>query len=88
MDNSNTWVVHGPSDSIAYQAHESGFDVFLGNFRGIYPRKVASWKDPSTYWNYNLDNLAIYDVKAFIKTIYETKIEELKAVYLKCFPKV
>ena len=41
VDNSLTWIVHGPTDSLAYVAHESGFDVFLGNFRGVYPRRMA-----------------------------------------------
>lgn len=81
MDSSITWIVHGPSDSIAYQAYEEGYDVFLGNFRGIYPRKVAKWRDPKTYWNYNVDHLAKYDLQAFIETIYKTKIEELKKIY-------
>eukprot|EP00347_Sterkiella_histriomuscorum_P015983 403354949 len=83
LDNALTWVVHGPSDSIAYQAHESGFDVFMGNFRGVYPRKIASWKDPNTYWDYSLDELANYDIQAFIKKIRETKIQELKETYKK-----
>lgn len=66
MDNSFTWVVHGPSDSVAYQAYEEGHDIFLGNFRGIYPRKMASWKDPKTYWDYNIDHYSKYDIPAFI----------------------
>jgi len=39
---------------------------------------MAPWKDPSTYWDYNVDHLAKYDIEAFIKTIYDTKVEELK----------
>ena len=66
MDNSLTWIVHGPASSVAYQAYEQGLDVFLGNFRGIYPRKVAKQKDPKSYWDYNIDHLAKYDVAAFI----------------------
>jgi len=62
MDNSLTWIVHGPSDSIPYQAHEQSFDVYLGNFRGIYPRQMASWKDPSTYWDYTIDEIAEFDL--------------------------
>ena len=63
VDNSFTWVVHGPTDSIAYQAHEAAnFDVFMGNFRGIYPRKMAPGQDYSSYWKYNLDHFAKYDI--------------------------
>ncbi|CDW78671.1 ab-hydrolase associated lipase region containing protein [Stylonychia lemnae] len=83
LDNSLTWVVHGPSDSIAYQAHESGFDVFMGNFRGVYPRKLVKGKDPKSYWEYSLDELAKYDVQAFIQKIRDIKIKELMATYIK-----
>lgn len=43
-DSSQTWVVHGRDRSAAYMAHRSGFDVFMGNFRGVYPRRLAPWK--------------------------------------------
>ncbi|CDW77487.1 ab-hydrolase associated lipase region containing protein [Stylonychia lemnae] len=78
LDNSFTWVVHGPSDSIAYQSHEEGYDVFLGNFRGIYPRRLAAWKDPKTYWNYNIDHYAKYDIPAFLEKIHKIKHQELR----------
>ena len=77
IDNSLTWVVHGPTDSLGYQAHEAGFDVFMGNFRGVYPRKMVQGKDFNTYWNYNIDHLAQYDVAAFIKNIHDIKVKEL-----------
>ena len=80
IDNSATWVSLGPADSIAYQAQEAGFDVFLGNFRGNYPRKSAQWKDPDTYWDYTLDHIAKYDLQAFIQKIYKLKLQELKEV--------
>lgn len=80
-DSSQTWVVHGREKSAAYLAHRCGFDVFLGNFRGVYPRKLAPWKAKSgvSYWNYNIDHLAKFDISAFIKTIYEVKLDEFKA---------
>jgi hypothetical protein len=74
VDNSLTWIVHGPNDSIAYQAHELGFDVFLGNFRGVYPRKMVAGKDKSLYWDYNLNHLGHYDVQAFIYKIHQLKV--------------
>ena len=76
LDSSQTWVVHGRDKSTAYLAHRAGFDVFLGNFRGIWPRKLASWKQASgvSYWNYNIDHLAKYDIAAFVKTIIELKV--------------
>ena len=81
-DSSQTWVVHGRDRSAAYLAHRTGFDVFMGNFRGIWPRKLASWKKKSgvSYWNYNIDHLAKYDIAAFIKTIIELKVQEITAL--------
>jgi hypothetical protein len=60
-------------------AHNLGYDVFLGNFRGIYPRKLAKWKADSNahYWNYNIDHLAKYDLASFMKKIIEVKTQEL-----------
>ena len=45
LDNAQTWVVHGRDSSAAYLAHQLGYDVFMGNFRGVYPRKLAPWKE-------------------------------------------
>lgn len=82
IDSAQTWVVHGRERSAAYLAHRTGFDVFLGNFRGVYPRKLAPWKQKSavSYWNYNIDHLAKYDISAFINTIIKVKVEEMKAL--------
>ncbi len=81
MDNSSTWVVHGPSDSVAFQSHEAGFDVFLGNFRGNYPRKTTKWRKEDNYWDYTIDDYSRYDIKAFLAKIHEIKIQELKQIY-------
>ena len=83
MDSSFTWVVHGPSVSIGYQVHDAGFDVFLGNVRGIYPRRLAEGKDLKSYWRYSIDHFARFDVQAFLRTIHETKVKELKEIYYK-----
>lgn len=44
---------------------------------------MAEWKDARTYWDYNIDHLAKYDIQAFIKTIYDTKMKELKEIHYK-----
>ena len=53
----------------------------MGNFRGVYPRKLAPWKKQSTvsYWNYNIDDLGKYDIAAFVKKIIEVKVQEMQA---------
>jgi hypothetical protein len=79
MDGAQTWIVHGKEHSVAYMAFNLGFDVFLGNFRGVYPRKLAEWKQDTgaNYWNYNIDHLASYDLAAFMNMILEVKTKEL-----------
>ena len=44
---------------------------------------MAEWKYTRTYWDYNIDHLAKYDIQAFIKTIYDTKMKELKEIHYK-----
>jgi len=41
VDSNTTWIVHGPGESIAFASRDDGYDVFMGNFRGVYPRKVT-----------------------------------------------
>jgi Partial alpha/beta-hydrolase lipase region len=53
LDNSVAWVLHGPHHGIAQLVSEElGCDVFMGNFRGVYPRKTAEWRRPEEYWNH------------------------------------
>ena len=80
LDNAQTWVVHGRDTSAAYLAHQLGYDVFMGNFRGVYPRKLAPWKEQSnvSYWNYNIDHLGKYDLAAFMDKIVQIKLKEIK----------
>jgi hypothetical protein len=49
----------------------------MGNFRGIYPRKLAKWKQDANYWNYNIDHCAKYDLAAFMKKIVDIKTKEI-----------
>ena len=39
-DTAHSWIVQGNKSS-AIQAHSLGFDVFMGNFRGVFPRKMT-----------------------------------------------
>jgi len=87
VDSNTTWVVHGPGESIAFAAYDDGCDVFMGNFRGVYPRKVTPWRDQmqregkADYWFYSIDHLAKYDIRAFIEAIFNIKVEDFKRCY-------
>ena len=52
--------------------------MFMGSFRGVYPRKMTPWRaDLGDYWNYNIDHLGKYDIQSFVDKILETKIVEM-----------
>lgn len=69
-DSSFTWLVHGLGESLGFEARDSGYDVFLGNYRGVYPRKMAKWKKDDDYWFYSIDHIAKYDIHAFLTKIF------------------
>lgn len=77
MDSSLSWIIHGQEDSIAYAARDSGYDVFAGNLRGMYPRKCLKEVEDK-YWDYCIDDYAIYDIPAFLEKIIEIKVQELR----------
>ena len=41
---------------------------------------MAPEYDFRKYWDYNIDHLAFYDVKAFIKQIHDIKVDELSLI--------
>ena len=81
-DTSQAWIIQGGKGS-AMQAHQLGFDVFMGNFRGVAPRKMTKWREEQgpSYWNYNIDHLGQYDIDAFVSKIIDVKSEELSNLF-------
>ena len=66
---------------MGFEASDAGFDVFLGNYRGVYPRKLSPKAEKNkNYWNYSIDHIAKYDIAAFIDRIFEIKLEEFKSL--------
>ncbi|KYQ92457.1 AB-hydrolase associated lipase region containing protein [Tieghemostelium lacteum] len=78
FDNSFAWVATGPSQSIAFAAHDQGYDVFLTNLRGngqrLHKKANISSKD---YWNFSMNEHAFLDTPAFIQKIRSLKSTEL-----------
>ncbi|CAL9215446.1 unnamed protein product [Arabidopsis halleri] len=79
MDSSMGWVSNGVVGSPAFAAYDQGYDVFLGNFRGLVSRdhvnKNLSSKD---FWRYSINEHATEDIPAMIEKIHEIKTSELK----------
>ncbi|KAF4368977.1 hypothetical protein G4B88_011805 [Cannabis sativa] len=68
-----TWVRNSPEESLAFILADNGYDVWLANSRGtVYSRGHQSLtpNDPD-YWNWSWDELAAYDLPAFIQYVHD-----------------
>ncbi|XP_021905479.1 lysosomal acid lipase/cholesteryl ester hydrolase-like [Carica papaya] len=75
----SSWVSNGIVGSPAFAAYDQGFDVFLGNFRGLVSREHVDKKITSRqYWRYSINEHGTEDLPAMIEKIHEVKTSELK----------
>ncbi|KAF2073330.1 hypothetical protein CYY_005348 [Polysphondylium violaceum] len=78
FDNSFAWVANGPAQSLAFAAHDQGYDVFLANLRGngerLHINQNISTKE---YWSFSMNEHAFLDIPAFIQNIRKIKFKEL-----------
>ncbi|KAL0697881.1 hypothetical protein Bca4012_054003 [Brassica carinata] len=79
LDSSMGWVSNGVVGSPAFAAYDQGYDVYLGNFRGLVSRdhvnKYISSKD---FWSYSINEHAREDIPAMIEKIHDIKTSELR----------
>ncbi|XVE64077.1 hypothetical protein DITRI_Ditri07aG0072300 [Diplodiscus trichospermus] len=79
LDSSMGWVSNGVVGSPAFAAFDQGYDVFLGNFRGLVSREHVDKNISSQqYWRYSINEHGTKDILAMIEKIDEVKIAELK----------
>ncbi|CAK8534177.1 unnamed protein product [Lathyrus sativus] len=79
FDSSMGWVSNGVVGSPAFAAYDQGYDVFLGNFRGLVSREHVNKNISSRqYWQYSVNEHATEDIPAMIEKINEVKTAELK----------
>ncbi|KAK1269716.1 Triacylglycerol lipase 2 [Acorus gramineus] len=79
LDTSMGWVSNGVVGSPAFAAFDQGYDVFLGNFRGLVSREHTDKNISSRrYWRYSINEHGIQDIPAMIEKIHQIKISELK----------
>lgn len=71
LDSSDTFLVN-EAPALAYMLADSGYDVWLGNFRGNkYSRRHVKL-DPdadSEYWDFSIDQLIKFDLKAIFSLV-------------------
>lgn len=79
LDSSMGWVSNGVVGSPAFAAYDQGYDVFLGNFRGLVSREHANKNISSRrYWKYSINEHGTEDIPAMVEKIHEIKTSELK----------
>ncbi|GAB4860960.1 hypothetical protein Ancab_036120 [Ancistrocladus abbreviatus] len=79
LDSSMGWVSNGVVGSPAFAAFDQGYDVFLGNFRGLVSREHVDKNISSReYWKYSINEHGTADIPAMIEKIHGVKTSELK----------
>ncbi|KAI4494865.1 hypothetical protein M0804_001066 [Polistes exclamans] len=76
------WVLNGPKYALAFELADSGYDVWLGNFRGnVYTKAHVnmSTADPN-FWEFSFHELGIYDLPAMIS--YITNLKQSNLTYI------
>ena len=79
LDSSFTWLHNAADESLAYLLADAGFDVWLGNMRGnsfsrehSTLRPKSSARDLRAFWDFSIDEIALYDLPACIYYILQT----------------
>ncbi|WOH03421.1 hypothetical protein DCAR_0622818 [Daucus carota subsp. sativus] len=84
FDSSMGWVSNGVVGSPAFAAFDQGYDVFLGNFRGLVSREHVNKNISSRqYWRYSINEHGMEDIPALVEKIHEVKMGELKSTQVK-----
>lgn len=79
LDSSMGWVSNGVVGSPAFAAYDQGYDVFLGNLRGLVSREhIEKEISSQKYWRYSINEHGTEDIPAMIEKIHQVKSAELK----------
>ena len=83
-DSSITWVINQPQKALAFQLVRAGFDVWMGNNRGNINSRRHITLDPTSYefWNFDFEDMGLYDQPAQIDFILERTGVKKLAAYL------
>ncbi|RDL30000.1 uncharacterized protein BP5553_10627 [Venustampulla echinocandica] len=74
FDSSDTWLLNGPENSLAYVLANQGYDVWMGNSRG-------NQYSPTTNDKFSWDEMAQFDLPAFVSYVLkQTKANKLSLI--------
>lgn len=69
-DSSDSWLILGPTNSLAFQLYDVGFDVWLYNARGNkYSKRHTRSLPRKQYWNFSYEEMGSRDLPATIEYI-------------------
>lgn len=78
LDNSATWTINYFNQTLPHLLLQNGYDVWITNTRGNFnsyehtnPKEYSVYDNHSKYWNFTLDEMAIYDLPANINYILD-----------------
>ncbi|RDX74414.1 Triacylglycerol lipase 2, partial [Mucuna pruriens] len=67
-----TWLSNSPDESLGFILADNGYDVWLANTRGTQYSSGHKSLNPNdmAYWDWSWDELASYDLPAFVQYVY------------------
>jgi len=68
-------------DSLAFVLADGGYDVWLGNNRGVFPKHVSLKTSDAKYWDWTLDELGTYDFPAIVQYVCQ-QTKNQKVTYI------
>ncbi|CAN7938117.1 unnamed protein product, partial [Ixodes hexagonus] len=82
LGSSSDYVLNFPNQSIGFILADSGYDVWIGNFRGnTYSSHVNLTKKDRKFWEFSADEIATIDLPTMIDTVLKLTGKE-KIQYL------
>jgi pimeloyl-ACP methyl ester carboxylesterase len=74
-------LFHLCSKSKLYLLYSAGYDVFLGNFRGLASKEHVNRNiSAQSYWRYSVNEHGTQDIPAMLSKIHEIKTSDLKDI--------
>ncbi|BBN14683.1 lysosomal acid lipase/cholesteryl ester hydrolase [Marchantia polymorpha subsp. ruderalis] len=76
------WLLNGPNESFAFILADLGFDVWIGNSRGVewsHGHESLNSSDPA-FWDWTFDELAAYDLPAMMEFVYNKTSQKIMYV--------
>nr|CAG4708304.1 unnamed protein product [Naegleria fowleri] len=84
LNSSSAWLIGGKKHSLALMLANAGFDVWLGNNRGVqFSRKHITWNSftDKEFWRFSFSEMAKFDFPAQIKYVLKyTKSEKISYI--------